>query len=159
VIKNCRFQDTAVLAILEPIPMSDCGADVCARVQPLALLSCSAVMNRAEMRPLYISPNGDAWFLVRDPATGEAFVRHQANRRSGGQVRDTEIEAFLSGPRNPEHEALLRLIGSFIYGRDGPKSGNNQSHESTSKGWSNAELTELGNMLWAGSRSRKSRAF
>ena len=119
-------------------------------VQPLALPSCSADMKRAEMRPLYISPNGDAWFLVRDPATGRGFVRHQANRPSGGQVTDIEIGAFLNGPRNPEHEALLRLIGSFIYGRDGPKSGDDHSHENTGKEWSNTELTELGNMLVGG---------
>jgi len=107
-------------------------------------------MNRAEMRPLYISPNGDAWFLVRDPATGGAFVRHQANRPSGGQVTDIEIGAFLSVSRNPEHEALLRLIGGFIYGRDGPKSADDHSHENTGKEWSNAEMTELGNMLVGG---------
>ena len=32
-------------------------------------------------------------------------------RRSGA---DIEISAFLSGLRNPEHEALLRLIGASI---------------------------------------------
>src|SRR6516162_8351233 len=36
-----------------------------------------------EMRQLYRSPNGDAWFLARDPCTGLAFVRHEANRPSG----------------------------------------------------------------------------
>ena len=71
-------------------------------------------MKRAEMTPLYQSPNGDSWFLACDPATGLAFVRHQANAPSGGQVTDIEIGAFLSGPRNPEHEALLRLIGTSI---------------------------------------------
>ena len=60
---------------------------------------------------------------------------------------DIEIGAFLSGPRNPEHEALLRLIGTFIYGRDGPKSGDQHTRENTGKEWSDAELTELGNML------------
>src|SRR5262249_32440468 len=106
-------------------------------------------MNHAQMRPLYISPNGDAWFLARDPATGAAFVRHEANRPSGGQVTDIEIDTFLSGPINPEHETLLRLIGSFIYGRDGAKS-DDRSAENTRKEWSTAELTELGNMLVAG---------
>jgi hypothetical protein len=101
------------------------------------------------MRPVYISPNGDAWFLARDPATGAAFVRHEANRPSGGQVTDIEIDTFLSGPINPEHETPLRLIGSFIYGRDGAKS-DDQSAQSTGKEWSTAELTELGNMLVAG---------
>jgi hypothetical protein len=69
---------------------------------------------RAEMRQLYRSPNGDTWFLARDPATGSALVRHQANAPSGGQVTDIEIGAFLSGPQNPEHEALHRLIGNSI---------------------------------------------
>jgi hypothetical protein len=69
---------------------------------------------RAETRQLYRSPNGDAWFLARDPATGAAFVRHQANAPSGGNVTDIELGAFLGGPRNPEHEELLRLIGSSI---------------------------------------------
>jgi hypothetical protein len=107
-------------------------------------------MNRAEVRPLYISPNGDAWFLARDPATGLAFIRHEANRSSGGQVTDIEVGTFLSGPRNPEHEALLRLIGSFIYGRDRAKSDDDKSAENTGKEWSTAELTELGNMLVSG---------
>ena len=66
------------------------------------------------MRQLHRSPNGDSWFLARDPATGSAFVRHQANAPSGGQVTDIELGAFLSGPRNPEHEALLRFIGTSI---------------------------------------------
>ena len=29
-------------------------------------------------------------------------------------MTDVELGAFLSGPRNPEHEALLRLIGTSI---------------------------------------------
>jgi hypothetical protein len=74
----------------------------------------------AETRPLYRSPNGDSWCLARDPATGTAFVRHQANAPSGGHVTDLELGAFLSGPRNPEHE------------------------------WSDGELNELGDMLVRG---------
>src|ERR1700719_534774 len=46
---------------------------------------------RAETRQLYRSPNGDTWFLARDPETGSAFVRHQANAPSGGQVTDIEL--------------------------------------------------------------------
>jgi hypothetical protein len=38
------------------------------------------------MEQLYRSPNGDTWFLARDPTTGSVFVRHQANASSGGQV-------------------------------------------------------------------------
>jgi hypothetical protein len=76
---------------------------------------------RAETRQLYRSPNGDSWFLARDPATGTAFVRHQANAPSGGQVTDIELGAFLSGPGSPEHEALLRLIGASIFNPRGPR--------------------------------------
>lgn len=72
-------------------------------------------MERMEKRELYGSPNGDRWFLGREPATGRVFVRHEANLSSGGQVTDVDIGAFLSrGAHNPEHEALLRLIGTLI---------------------------------------------
>ena len=37
------------------------------------------------MRLLYRSANGDTWFLVHNPATGLAFVRHQANARQAGR--------------------------------------------------------------------------
>ena len=66
------------------------------------------------MRQLYRSPNGAAWFLGRDPATGLALVRHQPNAPAGGQVTDIELAAFLSGPRNPEQDALLRVIGTSV---------------------------------------------
>jgi hypothetical protein len=69
----------------------------------------------AQKRELYSSPNGDRWFLVRDPATGNAFIRHEPNLPSGGQVTEIDIGAFLSrGPRNPEHQALLQLIGTLV---------------------------------------------
>jgi hypothetical protein len=72
-------------------------------------------MARVEKRELYSSPNGDRWFLSRDPATGGVFVRHEANVPSGGQVTDFDIGAFLSiGEQHPEHQALLRLIGTLI---------------------------------------------
>ena len=38
---------------------------------------------RAKARQLYRSPNGDSWFLARDPATGSAFVRHRSSRIFG----------------------------------------------------------------------------
>ena len=63
---------------------------------------------------LYSSPNGDRWFLGRDPATGDLFVRHEPNASSGGEPTHIDIGAFLSrGPRNPEHRALLHLIGTL----------------------------------------------
>jgi hypothetical protein len=60
---------------------------------------------------IYSSPNGDDWFLCR--ASGRTFVRHKANASSGGHQTDSEIADFLGwGPRNAEHEALLRKIAT-----------------------------------------------
>ena len=74
-----------------------------------------------DKRELYNSPNGDRWFLCRDPATGEAFVRHQPNASSGGRPSDIDIGLFLRrGERNPEHQALLRLIGTLFDSRETP---------------------------------------
>ena len=68
-----------------------------------------------EQRVLYNSPNGDRWLLKRDPATGKVFVRHEANVPSGGKRTDSDIGEFLSrGQRNPEHQALLQLIGTLV---------------------------------------------
>jgi hypothetical protein len=64
-------------------------------------------------RTLYSSPTGDRWFLIRN-ASGEVFVRHEANSASGGNVDHIEIGTFLSFGRDPEHEELLRLIGSLL---------------------------------------------
>jgi hypothetical protein len=67
-----------------------------------------------EKRELYSSSNGDRWFLARDSAAGEAFVRHEPNAASGGRPSDIEIGTFLmQRQRNPEHQALLRLIGTL----------------------------------------------
>jgi hypothetical protein len=105
---------------------------------------------RAETRQLYRSPNGDTWFLARDPATGTAVVRHQANAPSGGQVTDIELGAFLSGPQNPEHEALLRLIGASIFNPRGAEADDEPLAVNTGREWSDAEMNELGNMLVRG---------
>lgn len=71
----------------------------------------------AEKRELYSSPNGDRWFLARDPVTGRVFIRHEANVPSGGRVTEIDIGTFLSrGQRNPEHEALLNLIATLFGG-------------------------------------------
>ena len=105
---------------------------------------------RLEPRQLYRSPNGDSWFLVRDPATGSAFVRHQANAPSGGQVTDLDLGAFLSGPGSPEHEALLRLIGASILDPHGAEAEDEPPAENAGREWSDGELNELGNMLVRG---------
>ena len=60
---------------------------------------------------IYSSANGDVWRLVRDAASGRAFVRHEANPASGGHVTETAVEAFLDrGGPGPEHAALRRLL-------------------------------------------------
>ena len=105
---------------------------------------------RAETRQLYRSPNGDSWFLARDPATGLAFVRHQANAPSGGHVTDIELGAFLSGPGSPEHEALLRLIGASILNPLGAEADDGLLAVSTGREWSDAEMNALGEMLVRG---------
>jgi len=63
---------------------------------------------------LYRSPNGDSWFLARDPANQQAFVVHEPNRPSGGQASQIEIGTFLRLGGGPEHQALLRLIGTLV---------------------------------------------
>jgi hypothetical protein len=52
-----------------------------------------------EMGELYSSPNGDTWFLARDPATGRVFIRHEPKAPSGGRPSDIDIGAFLSRGR------------------------------------------------------------
>jgi len=105
---------------------------------------------RADARQLYRSPNGDTWFLARDPATGSAFVRHQANAPSGGQVTDIELGAFLSGPGSPEHEALLRLIGASILNPRGAEADDEPLAVNTGREWSDVEMNALGEMLVRG---------
>ena len=104
----------------------------------------------AETRQLYRSPNGDSWCLARDPTTGSAFVRHQANAPSGGQVSDIELGAFLSGPGSPEHEALLRLIGASIFNPRGAEADDEALAVNTGREWSDAEMNALGEMLVRG---------
>jgi hypothetical protein len=62
---------------------------------------------------LYSSPNGDQWYLIGDPS-GEVFVRHEANIASGGQVEHLALGDFLSSGQGPEHQELLRLIGTLV---------------------------------------------
>ena len=103
-----------------------------------------------ELEQLSRNQNGDIWFLARDPAIGSAFVRHQANAPSGGQVTDIELGQFLSGPQNPEHEALLRLIGASILDPHGAEVDDEPAAVDTRREWSDGELHELGNMLLRG---------
>jgi hypothetical protein len=66
------------------------------------------------IRELYHSPNGDRWHLARDPDTGRVFVKHQANLPSGGHMAEIEIGVFLNKGHGPEHQELLRLIGTLV---------------------------------------------
>jgi len=68
----------------------------------------------SDRRELYRSPNGDCWFLGREPADGRAFVIHQPNAPSGGRLSHIELGAFLAGGNGPEQQALLRLIGTLV---------------------------------------------
>ncbi|MCW2286738.1 hypothetical protein M2323_004504 [Rhodoblastus acidophilus] len=69
----------------------------------------------SDRQELYRSPNGDAWFLAREPANGRAFILHQPNAPSGGHLSPIELVTFLSKDANaPERQALLRLIGTLV---------------------------------------------
>ena len=60
---------------------------------------------------IYRSANGDRWSLIRNTNSGRPLVRHEANPSSGGQVTETDVEAFLSiGGSGPEFAALRRLL-------------------------------------------------
>ena len=68
-----------------------------------------------ETRDLYRSPNGDRWYLVRDPGAEQVFVRHEPNAPSGGRASDFGVGEFLvRGSHGPEHQELLRLIGTLV---------------------------------------------
>ncbi|WP_336491140.1 hypothetical protein [Methylobacterium nigriterrae] len=70
-------------------------------------------------RELYVSPNGDRWFLVRDEAKGRPFVLHEPNPASDGPSIELEVGSFLvAGGGGPEHQKLLRLIGTLA--KDAP---------------------------------------
>jgi hypothetical protein len=72
-------------------------------------------MSTNNRRELYRSPNGDGWFLGREPESGYAFVIHQPNGPSGGRLSHIELIDFLRGSSHgPEHQALLRLIGTLV---------------------------------------------
>ena len=67
-----------------------------------------------DRRELYRSPNGDAWFLGREPIDGHAFIIHQPNGPSGGRLSHIELGEFLRSGKGPEQQALLRLIGALV---------------------------------------------
>ena len=60
---------------------------------------------------VYRSSNGDCWYLVCEPGSGQLLIRHQPNRASGGRASFIPVEEFLAEGHGPQHEALLSLIG------------------------------------------------
>ena len=65
-----------------------------------------------KVRKFYNSPDGDRWYLIRDPS-GAVFVRYEATVASGGHIEHMEIGAFLSS-QGPEQQELLRLIATLV---------------------------------------------
>jgi hypothetical protein len=81
-----------------------------------------------ERRELYASPNGDRWYLARFPDSGRVFVQHEPNHASGGRVSHIELGAFLSaGGHGPEHQALVRLIGTLVPDHNAERADNDRS--------------------------------
>ena len=72
-----------------------------------------------KVRKIYTSSNGDRWYLIRD-ASGHVFVRHEANVESGGHVAHMEVAVFLGSGQGPEHQELLRLIGTLVEEQSAP---------------------------------------
>ena len=67
-----------------------------------------------DRRELYRSSNGDCWFLARDPKSDHGIVIHEPDQSSGGKPSFITIGDFLlPGSDGPEHQALLRLIGTL----------------------------------------------
>jgi hypothetical protein len=78
----------------------------------------SAQQMSEHLREFSASPNGDRWFLGRNETTMNGYIVHKANEPSGGAETHIEIGAFLNRTPSgtPEHEALLRLIGTLVGG-------------------------------------------
>ena len=68
----------------------------------------------SDRREIYRSPNGDSWFLGGQPQNGHAFIIHQPNAPSDGRLSPIELGEFLRSEKRPEHQALLRLIGTLV---------------------------------------------
>jgi hypothetical protein len=61
-----------------------------------------------DRRELHRSPNGNTWFLGREPTSGHASIIHQPNAPSGGRLSPIELGEFLRSGNGPEQQALLR---------------------------------------------------
>ena len=95
--------------------IAECGACT-VHVDGVATRSCSIPVGTAEGTQITtiegLSASGDLHPVQR------AWIAHdEANIPSGGRHTDVEIGDFLSGGRrNPEHQALLYLIGTLVEG-------------------------------------------
>ena len=67
-----------------------------------------------ESRELYSSSNGDRWLLVHEPRSGRVFINHEPNVASGGDASLIEVGEFLTQNHGPQHNELLRLIGTLV---------------------------------------------
>lgn len=67
-----------------------------------------------KVRDLYSSSNGDRWYLAHEPRSGRVFIEHRPNAASGGDTSLLEIGEFLTQTHGPEHDELLRLIGTLV---------------------------------------------
>jgi hypothetical protein len=67
------------------------------------------------LREFAASQNGDRWFVARR-MNDKAYIVHKANDSSGGARTESEVGVFLQRTPTgvPEHEALLRLIGTLV---------------------------------------------
>src|SRR5260370_31905497 len=65
-------------------------------------------------RELFRSGNGDGWHVGRETDSGRVLIKHQPNAASGGRTSYVEIAEFLTDGHGPEHQALLRLIGTLV---------------------------------------------
>jgi hypothetical protein len=79
---------------------------------PLYVITQESLMS--ERRELYRSPNGDCWYLAREPENGHAFIIHHPNAPSGGRLSHIELGQFLRNGKGPEQQAVLRLIGTLV---------------------------------------------
>ncbi|MFC7555732.1 hypothetical protein ACFQU7_31150 [Pseudoroseomonas wenyumeiae] len=60
---------------------------------------------------IYRSQNGDTWWLIRDDASHQVYVRHEANPASGGHVTEISVKEFLScRGSGPEYAATQELL-------------------------------------------------
>jgi len=67
------------------------------------------------MKEFYRSPNGDRWLLRRDARAATCSSGTKPTRPRVVSVSEIEIGNFLSrSPRHPQHDALLRLIGTLV---------------------------------------------